>query len=461
MSPRLAKVLAGTAWALSIGLVLGAFVFAVLARSYTGVGQPLLLRVLLWLPALLAFPTVGVLVARRLPEHAIGWLLVGIGLLNGVGTFAEGYGTYALALMPGSLPAGELIAWLPGWMYVLGTGGVLFALLLFPNGRLPSPRWRPVAGILMVGLVLTALGLALKPGALPIGVPIQNPLGIDELRSALEAMLALGGMCVLVGALGAGASLIVRLHRAAGVERQQLKWFVYAGAIASFGFVGFLIPQPWPELGSVANGIGFLGFGFSAVAAGVAILRYRLYDIDLLINRTLAYGALTACVVGIYVLVVAYFGTVFQARGDVVSLVAAGVVAVLFQPLREWLQRGVNRLLYGQRDDPYAVLSRLGNASKRAWRPMRSCPRSSRRCATRSSCPMRPSACSRTERALSRRPRASARVHCSSCRWSTRLNPWATCCSVPAPQASRLVPLIVGCWRTSLARRGWPCMRCV
>ena len=113
MSPRLAKLLAGTAWAVSIGLVLGALVFAVQARSYTGVGQPLLLRVLLWLPALLAFPTVGVLVARRLPEHAVGWLFLGIGLLNGVGTFAEGYGTYALALMPGSLPAAEFIAWLP------------------------------------------------------------------------------------------------------------------------------------------------------------------------------------------------------------------------------------------------------------------------------------------------------------------------------------------------------------
>src|SRR6266568_5104122 len=183
MSPYLAKLAAGIAWALSIGLVLGALVFAVAARSYTGVGQPLLLRVLLWLPALLAFPTVGVLVARRLPKHAIGWLFLGTGLLNGLASFAEGYGTYALALMPGSLPAGELLAWLPGWMYVLATGGVLFALLLFPDGRLPSPRWRPVAGILMVGLVLTALGLALKPGALPIGVPIQNPMGIDELRS--------------------------------------------------------------------------------------------------------------------------------------------------------------------------------------------------------------------------------------------------------------------------------------
>src|SRR5207248_10350305 len=158
-----------------------------------------------------------------------------------------------------------------------------------------------------------------------IGVPIQNPTGIDEFGDRLEVLLALGGVCALLGALGAGVSLIVRLRRAAGVERQQLKWFVYAGAIASFGFVASLVPQPWPELGTVAMGVGFMGFGFSAVAAGVAILRYRLYEIDLLINRTLAYGALTAGVVGIYVLVVAYFGTVFQARGDVVSLVAAGV----------------------------------------------------------------------------------------------------------------------------------------
>src|SRR5206468_1865584 len=180
MSPRLAKLAAGTTWAVSIGLVLGALVFAVAARSYTGVGQPLLLRVLLWLPALLAFPTVGVVVARRLPDHSVGWLFLGVGLLNGVATFAEGYGTYALALMPGSLPAGELIAWLPGWLYVLGTGSVLVALLFFPDGRLPSPRWRPVAGLLIVGLLLTAASQAFKPGVLPIGVPIPNPLGIDE-----------------------------------------------------------------------------------------------------------------------------------------------------------------------------------------------------------------------------------------------------------------------------------------
>ncbi len=189
MSPRLAKLAAGTAWALSIGLVLGALVFAVLARSYTGVGQPLLLRVLLWLPAMLAFPTVGVLVARRLPEHAIGWFFLGTGLLNGLASFAEGYGTYALALMPGSLPAGELLAWLPGWMYVLATGGVLFALLVFPDGRLPSPRWRPVAGVLIVGLLLTAVGQAFKPGVLTIGVPIQNPLGIAEVGAGLAPSL--------------------------------------------------------------------------------------------------------------------------------------------------------------------------------------------------------------------------------------------------------------------------------
>jgi signal transduction histidine kinase len=173
-------------------------------------------------------------------------------------------------------------------------------------------------------------------------------------------VLALGGVCAVLGMLGAGASLVVRLRRAVGVERQQLKWFVYVGAIASLGFVSSLLLRPWPELGILAMGVGFLGFGLTAIAAGIAVLRYRLYDIDLLINRTLVYAVLTACVVGIYVLVVTYFGAAFQARGDAVSLLAAGVVAVLFQPLRDRLQRGVNRLLYGQRDDPYGVLSRLG-----------------------------------------------------------------------------------------------------
>ena len=360
MGTRLAKVLAVTAWLASLVLVLGALLVAARAASYPATGPPMLLRVVLWVPAMLAFPTVGALVAWRRPEHAIGWIFLFVGFLNGLGTFAEGYGTYALILAPGSLPFGELIDWLPGWLYTLGTGSVLSTLFVFPDGRLPSPRWRPLAWLLIIGLVMAAVGQAFKPGLLALGAPISNPFGLDQLQTPLEVLQALGTLCVLVGALAAAASLVVRLRRAVGIERQQLKWFVSAGAIAAVGFVSSFLPLPWPEFSTVAMALGFLGFGLTAIAAGVAILRYRLYDIDLLVNRTLVYGALSACVVGIYALVVAYFGAALQARGDAVSVVAAGVVAVIFQPLRERLQRGVNRLLYGQRDDPYTVLSRLG-----------------------------------------------------------------------------------------------------
>ena len=161
---------------------------------------------------------------------------------------------------------------------------------------------------------------------------------------------------------------MVRLHRTRGEERQQIKWFV---AVAVLGISSLVASPSSPRFclqaiaGSLMNFLGNLLWvivpASLPIAVGIAVLRYRLYDIDIIINRTLVYGTLTACIVGIYVLVVGYLGAVFQARGNLaVSILAAGLVAIIFQPLRERLQRVVNRLTYGERDDPYRVLSRLG-----------------------------------------------------------------------------------------------------
>ena len=243
---------------------------------------------------------------------------------------------------------------------------LLFVLLLFPTGRLLSPRWRIVA---WTGIGAASLGLpssSLTPGPPEPSLPFDNPFGIGV---PLLGPIATGSLMLLMAAfLGALLSLILRLHRSRGEERQQIKLFVTVAALGILALCGVTVVSAFSPQGEGLGVINFLGNVVWVVvpislpiAVGVAVLRYRLYDIDIIINRTLVYGPLTVCIVGIYVLVVGYLGAVFQARGNfAVSIFAAGLVAIMFQPLRERLQRIANRLTYGERDDPYRVLSRLG-----------------------------------------------------------------------------------------------------
>jgi signal transduction histidine kinase len=235
---------------------------------------------------------------------------------------------------------------------------------------------------------MTALGFAFMPGVLNTHQYVDNPFeivgvvgGVLTTYHLFGASRALGMALLLMSLLAALLSVILRMRRARGDERQQLKWFLFAavpltvlaGLDGLNGIVAnittdfmFMFPQPVYMLYSLDLLFPVLYAEVSAlllvpICTYIAILRYNLYDIDVVINRTLVYGALTASVVGIYVLAVGGLGALFQAQGNLgVSLVATGVVAILFQPLRDKLQRGVNRLMYGERDDPYAVISRLG-----------------------------------------------------------------------------------------------------
>jgi hypothetical protein len=257
-------------------------------------------------------------------------------------------------------------------------------MLLFPNGRLLSRRWRIVAWTVIFGGASAALGDAFMPGQLRTHFYVENPFGVERVIGSgfttydLFAAASLLGMALVsMSSLAALCSVIVRLRRARGDKRQQFKWFLYAAVPwAVFGNMillqymvvnfttNFLLGPwyvvPWEDLIYViyAENLATL---LLPVFTYIAILRFRLYDIDVVINRTLVYGALTACIVGLYVLAVGGLGAIFQARGNLaVSLLATGLVAVMFQPLRSRLQRGVNRLMYGERDDPYAVISRMG-----------------------------------------------------------------------------------------------------
>ncbi len=318
------------------------------------------------------FPAVGVLIVSRQPGNAIGWIFCAVGLLQGINISAAQYGRYALLADPGLLPGGAEMFWLASWTWFPSLALlVTFLLLLFPDGRLPSPRWRPLAWVSAASLALATVPTAAALWSV-------GGLGIlcaqQEFEAARETLRALcppepapleEGLLIRIGfvgialtgmsSLGSVISLVVRFRCSAGLERQQIKWFAYAGVVTFLCVAAMFTPLDY------YRGILSLGILTIPVAVGIAVLRYRLYNIDLLINRTLVYAALTAMVVGVYVLVVGYLGAVFQTGSNLyVSLLAAGVVAVLFAPVRDRLQRVVNRLMYGDRDEPYEVISRLG-----------------------------------------------------------------------------------------------------
>src|ERR671916_651266 len=368
VSARTATRLAWSLWVACVVLVTLALVldFATPESTQihfrTGERADPILAVLMGLLSL-AYPTVGALIASRLPTNPIGWIFCGAGLLYETQRFSIAYADYAL-LGGFGWPGGETVAWFSTWVALAGPvlAGV-FLMLLFPNGRLQSRRWRTVAWVAVFGAALTALGDAFTPGQLRTHSFVVNPFGVIGVigdtfpwYKVFSASTVLGTALLLVSTLAALFSLILRLHRARGDERQQLKWFLYA-AVPATPCVGvvlvdvifhhlntyFLVFDNSPYWTGIWSWdflifISYLGV-YAALAVPVftyvAILRYHLFDIDLIINRTLVYGALSACVVGIYVLAVVGLGALFQARGNVaVSLLATALVAVLFQPLR-------------------------------------------------------------------------------------------------------------------------------
>jgi signal transduction histidine kinase len=386
MSHRTAAWLAWSLWTVCVALLVLALLLDFLTGEVIPPGPPgerpgPALAVLTGVLSL-AFPTVGALIAARLPTNPIGWIFCGVGLLYTEQRFSIAYADYALLENP-AFPGGEYVAWFSGLLDFKGPilAGV-FVMLLFPDGRLLSRRWRIVAWTAACGAVLTELYDAFYPDFLATHSYVWNPFAVVGLVGGFTpdelfiGSAVVGETLLLTSILAALFSLFVRLHRAWGDERQQLKWFLYATvpAVGCFSFIllSFIIV----DFTEVVFGTPFIPFSRSyddvpyiaafallivPVFTYIAILRYHLYDIDMVINRTLVYGALSACVIGIYVLAVVALGALFQAQGNLgVSLLATGLVAVLFQPIRSRLQRGVNRLMYGERDDPYAVISRLG-----------------------------------------------------------------------------------------------------
>ncbi len=313
---------------------------------------------LVFLVSVASSTVAGGMVASRRPANPVGWFFLASALSFLTTMLTSEYARYGLLTEPGSLPLARAVVWPTTWLWAPGAVLILvFVPLYFPDGRLVSRRWRPVALFAVFFTVLVAALSALEPGEIeesglvnPLGMELPQPVAV--VFDAVILPLWLGLLFV------SGASLVVRFRRSGSEERQQIKWLAFAALLVPVWFlVNSPVQRAFPNLFLVIDALALAGV---PIAAGIAILRYRLYDIDLVINRTLVYGTLTACVVGIYVLVVGYLGALLRTDDLLVSLVATGVVAVLFAPLRDRLQRVVNRLMYGERDDPYAALSRLG-----------------------------------------------------------------------------------------------------
>jgi hypothetical protein len=289
---------------------------------------------------------VGALVLAHRPGNAIGWIFSASALLAVTGQLAGQYAIYAYVTRPGSLPGATLAAWYGSWPWWLVLSLTLvFTPLLFPTGRLLSRRWWPVAWLAgLATLVLTALASVvpeLSLGTVPDQV-VANPIGVAVVGNPVESRVGLA-LTILLVVLAAAAfgSLVIRFRRSRGEERQQLKWFTYAAALLPLALVGDFLPAAVGGLFYAAPVM------FLPVAAGIAILRHRLYDIDRLINRTLVYGLLTAILGFLYVGAVLLLGNLFGGiGGQPPSWAVAGitlVVAALFQPVRHRIQQVVDR----------------------------------------------------------------------------------------------------------------------
>ena len=299
----------------------------------------------------IVFVVVGALVVTRRPDNRIGWLFCG-GAIFAVTGALDAYALYALAARPeASLPGATAAAWVAAWSWTLGGLLVLLLPLLYPTGRPPSPRWRPLAWLAGLVCLLSMTSWAFRPGPLEASqVPLApNPLGIPGADQLLEAADVIAATLSVPVFLAAVASVVVRFRRARGIERQQLKWFVYASLVVVAGFtLSSTLPTLVPGSSELILDLITTGLALAwPVALGIAILRYRLYDIDRLINRTLVYGLLTILLATVYSGSVLVLGQVFGGvAGNPPSWAVAGatlIVAALFQPARRRVQAVVDR----------------------------------------------------------------------------------------------------------------------
>jgi hypothetical protein len=336
------------AWSLCVACVagtIGGIMLAVLNRHSH-------LRDVAMALALLSYPVVGALIAARQPRNLVGWVLCAAGLCFTLQLASDPYARYALVTAPGSLPGGVWVAWAGTLSFApIFTLVVVLLPLLFPTGRLLTPRWRLVAWSGLGFMVLALAGNGLQPDAVAVsglGV-VDNPVAVPVAWTPwLDRLISLGALLLIPSIGGAVAAVVVRFRRARGVERQQLKWCSYAAALLPLPFVVGDLPALGIDVPRVLFDVLYiLVLSLLPLSVGIAIRRYRLYDIDRIINRTLVYGLLTALLAAVYAGLVLVLGQLFGGLGaEPPTWAVAGAtlaVAALFQPARRRIQAAVDR----------------------------------------------------------------------------------------------------------------------
>src|SRR5215211_585465 len=374
MSTHSSAWLAWSLCALSLLLSAASIVLYVATRSVqppsnwgTGGDSAVLIVIL----PFVTFPLVGALIAFKRPKNPVGWICLAVGIIWMIMPISSSYGIYGLVVRPGSVPFPAAIGSLGEWMWAPAVGLLsTYLILLFPDGKLPSRRWRPLAWLSGAVIILVSAGFALSPGPMDTLPGIRNPFGLEKYPWVADATLSLTlllPLCILASAV----SLVLRFLRSGGEQREQIKWLAFAASIMGLGFSSFVIPgiiapaatgganTLWENLLEDAMTLSFAGV---PVAVGIAILRYRLYEIDILINRTLVYGALTATLVAVYFGGVATTQAIFrsltgQEEQPQIAVVASTlVIAALFNPLRRRLQAFVDRRFYRRKYDARKTL---------------------------------------------------------------------------------------------------------
>jgi hypothetical protein len=375
ISPRVAAWLAWSLCALALLLSAASIVLYVATRSMqppsnwgTGGDSAVLIVIL----PFLTFPLVGALIASKRPNNPVGWICLAVGIIWMIMPISSSYGVYGLVVRPSSVPFPAAIGSLGEWMWAPAVGLFgIYLILLFPDGRLPSRRWRPIAWLSGAVIVLVSAGFVLSPGPMDGLGGVRNPFGLEKfpwLADATLGVMVLVPLCILVSAI----SLVLRFLRSEGEQREQIKWLAFAASILGLGFSSYIIPSFFvvedptggagPLWVNLLEDAVTLSFASVPVAVGIAILRYRLYEIDLLINRTLVYGSLTVMLALVYLGGVAMTQAIFRVvtgqehQPQLAVVVSTLVIAALFNPLRRRIQAFTDRRFYRSKYDARKTL---------------------------------------------------------------------------------------------------------
>ena len=367
MSGRASRI-AWTLWGLALVLAFVGVLFGVLAFSapLPEGREPLLASIAVQDAVVVLYGVLGGLIVSRHGRNVIGWIFCFVAISLGILTFASGYADYALYARDGTLPGAVLAAWVVNWLFVPAVYiSMCYLFFLFPDGRLASPRWRPVIRAVSIVAAVATLSSALEPGRLFTFPTVENPFGLGEPFGRVAVVANdITDLAAMPAFLVSLASMVARLRGAWGRERLQLKWITYAATLTATSFAAsFLagaLPESWRVISDLFFLAGVVGFAGIPVAATAAILRHRLYDIDVLINRTLVYGLLTLSLAVVYVggivLTQGFFRALTGQETRLAVVASTLAMAALFGPLRRRMQAFIDRRFYRRKYDAAKTL---------------------------------------------------------------------------------------------------------